>query len=162
MKLHNRTLYAAAGLGIGAQFGFSNGHNGSTGDEFGDEEDYRSKSAGQASKRGERGDRRERRERQRRKGGKGKKTPRRRFEIVDIRPTSSHPLPFPTTVLKFSLNQLLPSLISTALLETLLDAQRESELELHTPTGPVLQLLGVIQRPGANVGHLLRTSPRAL
>ena len=40
--------------------------------------------------------------------------------------------------------------------EVLLSAQRETELELHAPDGPVVQLLGVVQRPDAKVGDLLR------
>ena len=39
---------------------------------------------------------------------------------------------------------------------SLLTTTRESELELHTPNGPVIQLLGVVQRPGAMVGDRLR------
>ena len=42
---------------------------------------------------------------------------------------------------------------SYALLRT---AVRETELELHVADGPVLQLLGVLQRPSARVGDLLR------
>ena len=40
--------------------------------------------------------------------------------------------------------------------ECLLSTTRESELELHTPSGAVVHLLGVVQRAGANVGDLLR------
>ena len=40
--------------------------------------------------------------------------------------------------------------------ETLLTAKRETELDLHMPAGPVIQLLSVVQRPGAKVGALLR------
>ena len=39
-----------------------------------------------------------------------------------------------------------------------LDVAAETELEPQTPSGPVLQLLGIVQRPGARVGALLRTS----
>ena len=40
--------------------------------------------------------------------------------------------------------------------QALLTTTRESEPALHTPNGPVVQLLGVIQRPHARVGGLLR------
>ena len=40
--------------------------------------------------------------------------------------------------------------------ECLLSTTRESELELHTASGPVVQLLGVVQRADAAVGDLLR------
>ena len=33
--------------------------------------------------------------------------------------------------------------------ESLLTCKRDTELELHTPTGPVIQLLGVVQAPDA-------------
>lgn len=40
--------------------------------------------------------------------------------------------------------------------ERLWSTTRESELELHTASGPVVQLLGVVQRADAAVGDLLR------
>ena len=35
-------------------------------------------------------------------------------------------------------------------------ATHESEMQLHTPSGATLQLLSIVQRPGACVAHQLR------
>eukprot|EP00316_Scyphosphaera_apsteinii_P000300 CAMPEP_0119327250 /NCGR_PEP_ID=MMETSP1333-20130426/70266_1 /TAXON_ID=418940 /ORGANISM="Scyphosphaera apsteinii, Strain RCC1455" /LENGTH=1017 /DNA_ID=CAMNT_0007335785 /DNA_START=35 /DNA_END=3088 /DNA_ORIENTATION=+ len=60
--------------------------------------------------------------------------------------------------------QLLASMYTqhVAAYESLLTAQRDTELDLHVANGPVVQLLGVVQRQGSpcfgglSVGHLLR------
>ena len=43
-----------------------------------------------------------------------------------------------------------------ASLEELLGARRDTELEMHTPDGSVLDLLGIVQQPGADVADQLR------